>query len=94
MIGILAVDRVAPYSIYSFQFCMDYLAAIFGLEVYKVVLKIGGIESSFVGGFGDRIFGCRSSGFIFDVFIETVYGLIGCNFWAASFQCCLENWRH
>ena len=49
MIGILAVDRVAPYSIYSLQFCMDYLAAIFGLEVFKVVSKIGGTESSFCG---------------------------------------------
>ena len=31
------------------QVCMDYLAAIFGLEVFKVVSNIGGTESSFCG---------------------------------------------
>ena len=74
---------------------MDYVAEVFGLEVFKVVSKIGGTESSFwwvdlvIG-----IFGCRSSSSIFDIFISTLYGLCGCNLWAASFQSCLENWRH
>ena len=48
-IGFLAIDRVAPYLRCPFQFCMDDLAASFGLQVFKVVSKIGGIESSFCG---------------------------------------------